>query len=135
MEKIIVYIFRIDMEMIIVYIFRMATLFLKTDPLLYGDAFPAFDKPSVVGEMCVTKQRDVLMGRCQAKYLYEKAVGQQCNFDLNIGYDEYENKDVLVNEGLDKLLIWLLKSSEPGLAMNKVLSFDTVFNIIFNCKK
>ncbi|MCP9260901.1 hypothetical protein DINM_004304 [Dirofilaria immitis] len=45
---------------------------LKTDPSLYEDAFPTFDKPSVIGEMCVTKQRDVLPGRCRAKYLHEK---------------------------------------------------------------
>ncbi|KAM3715845.1 Decapping nuclease dom-3 [Dirofilaria immitis] len=93
---------------------------LKTDPSLYEDAFPTFDKPSVIGEMCVTKQRDVLPGRCRAKYLHEKAVGQKCNLDLNIGYQQFESKDILYNEKLDVLLKWILIHSESGSSLNKV---------------
>uniref|UniRef100_A0A1I8EK43 Decapping nuclease n=1 Tax=Wuchereria bancrofti TaxID=6293 RepID=A0A1I8EK43_WUCBA len=93
---------------------------LETDPSLYEGAFPSFHKPSVIGEMCVTKQHDVLPGRCRAKYLYEKAIGQRCNFDLNIGYYQFEGKDVLHNEKLDVLLKWILIHSEPGSSLDKV---------------
>ncbi|VIO97350.1 Protein dom-3, putative [Brugia malayi] len=93
---------------------------LKTDPSLYEGAFPSFHKPSVIGEMCLTKQHDVLPGRCRAKYLYEKAIGQRCNFDLNIGYYQFEGKDILHNEKLDVLLKWILIHSEPGSSLDKV---------------
>uniref|UniRef100_A0A1I7VMD8 Decapping nuclease n=1 Tax=Loa loa TaxID=7209 RepID=A0A1I7VMD8_LOALO len=108
------------MAKVIDYIFRMVSMLLKTDPSLYEGAFPAFDKPSVIGEMCITKQRDILPGRCRAKYLHEKAVGQRCNFDLNIGYHQFEGKDVLHNEKLDMLLKWILMHSEPGSSLDKV---------------
>lgn len=97
------------------------SIFLKTDPRLYEDEFPAFDKPSVIGEMCSTKQRDVLPGRCRARYLHESAIGKPCNFDLNIGYHQFEQKDVLENEKLDLLLKWMLIHSEPGSSLEKVL--------------
>ncbi|KAL3997985.1 RAI1 like PD-(D/E)XK nuclease family protein [Acanthocheilonema viteae] len=98
----------------------MLSMLLKTDPSLYEGTFPAFDKPSVIGEMCVTKQRDVLPGRCRAKYLHEKVIGQRCNFDLNIGYRQFESKDVLHNEKLDVLLKWILIHSEPESSLEKV---------------
>lgn len=111
---------------IISNIFRMVSTLLKTDPSFYEGAFPAFDKPSVIGEMCVTKQRNVLLGRCRAKYLYEKVIGQRCNFDLNSGYRQFESKDVLHNEKLDVLLKWILLHSEPGSSLEKV-SFIITF--------
>ncbi|CAG9533355.1 unnamed protein product [Cercopithifilaria johnstoni] len=98
----------------------MPSVLLKTDPSLYEGAFPAFDKPSVVGEMCVTKQRNVLPGRCRAKYLHEKIIGKRCNFDLNIGYRQFQSKDVLHNEKLDMLLKWILIHSESGSSLGKV---------------
>uniref|UniRef100_A0A915PM15 Decapping nuclease n=1 Tax=Setaria digitata TaxID=48799 RepID=A0A915PM15_9BILA len=98
----------------------MLSLLLKTDPSLYEGTFPPFDRPSVVGEMCVTKQRDILPGRCRAKYLYERAIGQKCNLDLNSGYHQFESKDVMNNEKLDVLLKWILIHSEPGSSLNKV---------------
>uniref|UniRef100_A0A8R1Y0H5 Decapping nuclease n=1 Tax=Onchocerca volvulus TaxID=6282 RepID=A0A8R1Y0H5_ONCVO len=109
-----------EIEEVISYIFRIMSLLLKTDPSLYEGAFPAFDKPSVIGEMCVTKQRDVLPGRSRAKYLHEKAVGQKCNMDLSIGYQQFEGKDILHNEKLDVLLKWIFIHSEAGSSLNKV---------------
>ncbi|VDK77090.1 unnamed protein product [Litomosoides sigmodontis] len=96
------------------------SVLLETEPRLYEDSFPAFDKPSVIGEMCVTKKRDVLPGRCRAKYLHESAIGKRCNFDLNIGYHHFQGKDVLHNEKLDLLLKWILIHSEPGSSLEKV---------------
>lgn len=98
-------------------------MLLGTNPADYSGAFPAFDKPAVVGEMCVTKEREVLVGRSRAKYFHNKIIGQKCSLNLNEGYSTFESKDEMDNEKLDVLLKWVLLHSEPGCALSKVTRF------------
>ncbi|PIO76657.1 RAI1 like protein [Teladorsagia circumcincta] len=56
--------------------------------------FPRFGQPQRIGEYTVTRDRCVVSGREDAKYLYEAALadGGRVRFDLNKGFNTFEEK-------------------------------------------
>ncbi|KAK5973902.1 Decapping and exoribonuclease protein [Trichostrongylus colubriformis] len=83
--------------------------------------FPRFGQPQRIGEYTVTRDRCVISGREDAKYLYEAAFadGGRVRFDLNKGFDTFEEKEG--DERLDVLLDWITTQAPRGGPLKKVL--------------
>ncbi|KAK6041254.1 hypothetical protein COOONC_21241 [Cooperia oncophora] len=84
--------------------------------------FPRFGQPQRIGEYTVTRDRCVVSGREDAKYLYEAALadGGRARFDLNKGFSTFEEK-VEGDERLDVLLDWIATQAPRGGPLKKVL--------------
>ncbi|VDK81665.1 unnamed protein product, partial [Cylicostephanus goldi] len=83
--------------------------------------FPRFGQPQRLGEYTVTRDRQLVPGREDAKYLYELALadGGRVRFDLNQGFDTFEEKEG--DERLDVLLDWVVSQAPRGGPLKKVL--------------
>ncbi|RCN38080.1 RAI1 like protein [Ancylostoma caninum] len=83
--------------------------------------FPRFGQPQRLGEYTVTRDRCVVLGREDAKYLYEAALadGGRVRFDLNKGFSTFEEKEG--DERLDILLDWIASQAPRGGPLKKVL--------------
>lgn len=83
--------------------------------------FPRFGQPQRLGEYTVTRDRCVVSGREDAKYLYEAALadGGRVRFDLNQGFNTFEEKNG--DERLDVLLDWIVSQAPRGGPLKKVL--------------
>ncbi|KAJ1368593.1 hypothetical protein KIN20_029756 [Parelaphostrongylus tenuis] len=83
--------------------------------------FPRFGHPEAMGEYTVTRERLLVLGREDAKYLYEAALadGGVVNFDLNKGFKTFEDKGD--DERLDVLLDWIVSQAPRGGPLKKVL--------------
>ncbi|VDN06446.1 unnamed protein product [Thelazia callipaeda] len=95
-------------------------MFLATDSSLYQDSSPEFEEPTIIGEMFVDKNRDIMLGRSRLRYLYEGIIGKRCMLDLNRGFERFQSYNQLNEEKLDVMLKWILKHSEPGTSLAKV---------------
>ncbi|KJH46395.1 RAI1 like protein [Dictyocaulus viviparus] len=84
-------------------------------------SFPRFEQPERLGEYTVTRDRCLVPGRENAKYLYEAALtdGVQVDFDLNKGFSTFEEKSG--EEKLDILLDWIISQASRGGPLKKVL--------------
>ncbi|KHN77206.1 Decapping nuclease dom-3 [Toxocara canis] len=86
--------------------------------------FPMYRSPSVVAEFSVTKERDVVPGRMEARYFYNKVLehGAKCHFDLNEGFETFQSKDELLNGGekLNVLCKWLITRASPNASLKEV---------------
>ena len=69
----------------------MGSVGLAVDHSQYRGSFPHFARPKAVGEYTVDTERKMKLGRSDAKYFYEKAIGD-VNFDLNKGFDTFNEK-------------------------------------------
>ncbi|CAD6184378.1 unnamed protein product [Caenorhabditis auriculariae] len=58
---------------------------------LEGD-FPYFSKPIVVSEYTVDRERNVTIGRAEAKNLYIPAVRRDVHLKLDEGYEKFDEK-------------------------------------------
>ncbi|VDN25448.1 unnamed protein product [Gongylonema pulchrum] len=96
-------------------------MLMSTNPAEYQGSQTQFYAPVVVGEMCITKRRDVLPGRSRARYLHgQLLLDGKCSLDLNEGYSSFEKKDEMNNEKLDTLLKWIvMHGGEPGCSLVK----------------
>uniref|UniRef100_A0A158PC26 RAI1 domain-containing protein n=1 Tax=Angiostrongylus cantonensis TaxID=6313 RepID=A0A158PC26_ANGCA len=83
--------------------------------------FPRFWHPETIGEYTVTRERRLVPGREDAKYLYEAALadGGAVNLDLNEGFSTFEDKGG--DERLDVLLDWIVSQAPRGGHLKKVL--------------
>ncbi|CAJ0595237.1 unnamed protein product [Cylicocyclus nassatus] len=83
--------------------------------------FPRFGQPQRLGEYTVTRDRQLVPGREDAKYLYEAALadGGRVRLDLNQGFDTFEEKEG--DERLDILLEWVVSQAPRGGPLKKVL--------------
>ncbi|MFH4980004.1 hypothetical protein AB6A40_006713 [Gnathostoma spinigerum] len=95
---------------------------ISIDPSGYKANFPSFEYPKVIGEYSVKRDHSIILGRGQARYLYEEALknGNPCSFDLSQGFDTFDRKDELENEKLDDILNWLLLHAESCNSVRKI---------------
>ncbi|VDM63933.1 unnamed protein product [Angiostrongylus costaricensis] len=94
--------------------------------MLLHNRFRSKFRHSIVGEKLtldfyVTRDRRLVPGREDAKYLYEAALadGGAVNLDLNKGFSTFEEKSG--DERLDVLLDWIVSQAPRGGHLKKVL--------------
>ena len=106
-------------------------LLMHVDSSEHSGEFPAFEKPCLVGEMYVERDKSICIGRSKARYLVDRFVGNGCHMDLNMGYSTFENKDALSVDGLLPILKWIETNSQPGSVLKKV-NWKNFFNKWFS---
>ncbi|CAI2311946.1 unnamed protein product [Caenorhabditis sp. 36 PRJEB53466] len=82
---------------------------------------PMFCPPTVISEYCVTRDRQLQLGRMDAKIFYDKYLYGRQNYslDLNIGLETFDPK--VGEEGLGILLEWIRKMSPEGGRLKKAI--------------
>uniref|UniRef100_A0A915ACN0 Decapping nuclease n=1 Tax=Parascaris univalens TaxID=6257 RepID=A0A915ACN0_PARUN len=87
------------------------------------ESFPSYKLPSPIAEYSVTKERNVVPGRAEAKYFYGKVLDKDAafHFDLSEGFENFESKDdLLQDERLDILSKWLISRAAPNVGLSEV---------------
>ncbi|VDL83222.1 unnamed protein product [Nippostrongylus brasiliensis] len=97
--------------------------------------FPRFGHPQRLGEYTLTRDRCVVPGREDAKYLYETALadGGKVEFDLNKGFSTFEEKEG--DERLDVLLDWIVSQAPRGGPLKKDRMDQSVLRISVDVEK
>ncbi|VDM71639.1 unnamed protein product [Strongylus vulgaris] len=130
-----------------------SVLTVSVDPKVNDLPFPRFGQPQRLGEYTVTRDRCLVPGREDAKYLYEAALadGGRVKFDLNKGFDSFEEKVIFQgiescsssvddflflqegDERLDILLDWVMSQAPRGGPLKKVC-YDELEELSDNCR-
>uniref|UniRef100_F1L7U0 Decapping nuclease n=1 Tax=Ascaris suum TaxID=6253 RepID=F1L7U0_ASCSU len=101
---------------------KMSTL-MSLSEYFPPESFPLYKFPSPIAEYSVTKERNVVPGRAEAKYFYGKILEKDAafHFDLNKGFEIFESKDdLLQDERLDILSKWLISRAAPNVGLSEV---------------
>uniref|UniRef100_A0A914S4M7 Decapping nuclease n=1 Tax=Parascaris equorum TaxID=6256 RepID=A0A914S4M7_PAREQ len=99
----------------------MATL-MSLSEYVPPESFPSYKLPSPIAEYSVTKERNVVPGRAEAKYFYGKVLDKDAafHFDLSEGFENFESKDdLLQDERLDILSKWLISRAAPNVGLSE----------------
>ncbi|KHJ88353.1 RAI1 like protein [Oesophagostomum dentatum] len=98
-----------------------SVLRISVDTKAHDLPFPRFGQPQRLGEDHVTRDRRLVPGREDAKYLYEAVLADsgQVRMDLNKGFSTFEEKEG--DERLDILLDWITSQAPKGGPLKKVL--------------
>ncbi|CAJ0595236.1 unnamed protein product [Cylicocyclus nassatus] len=101
--------------------FDMDDSILVTIPIRYDDLPHAeLGTPQKLGEYSKTRNKPLVPGRKNARYLYEAALDNEAKveFDLNIGFDTFEDKE---EKKLEVLLEWIVSQAPEKDSLKKVL--------------